>query len=379
VAWIYFAATTGYALVLLLAAWHWGRLSVFRPPRVLPPGLPRFSVVVPVRNEAANLPALLTDLAQQHCPPLEVLVSDDHSTDDTLAIARAWAQAHPQLPVRVLAASPGQTGKKTAIARAVAAAQGEWVATTDADCRLAPDWLASLATFAEARSPKLIVGPVVFLPPRSLAQALLTVEFASLIGVGGAALQAGRPHLANGANLAYPRAVFAEVGGYTGNEHLPSGDDEFLLQKVQARWPGQIRFLKSPAAVVQTAYPATWGEFWQQRRRWASKWRQHRSGWVAGLALAVFGYHLLGALAWLHLGAALVWPHLGPTEPILAHLFLKLFAEARFLGPVLRFLGRTGQWWAILAWQPLYPWYALAAGLLANRRGYQWKGRKVRL
>jgi cellulose synthase/poly-beta-1,6-N-acetylglucosamine synthase-like glycosyltransferase len=378
VAWLYLLATAGYALALLLATWHWARLPVFAAPVPLPARLPSFSVVLPVRNEAVNLPHLLTDLAQQGYLPLEVLVSDDHSTDDTIVRARAWAQAHPHLPVRVLPASPGETGKKAAIARAVAAAQGEWVATTDGDCRLGPDWLANLAAFAQAHQPKLMVGPVVFLPPQSLAQALLTVEFASLIGVGGAALQAGRPHLANGANLAYPRAVFAQVGGYAGNAHLPSGDDEFLLQKIQARWPGQVRFIKSPGAVVQTAYPASWGEFWQQRRRWASKWRQHRSVWVAGLALAVFGYHLLGAVAWLHLAAGLFWPQVGAPAPILTHLLLKCLAEALFLGRVLRFLGRPGQGWAILAWQPLYPWYALAAGLLANRRGYVWKGRPVR-
>ena len=45
--------------------------------------------------------------------------------------------------------------------------------------------------------------------------------------------------------MAYKKAAFLEVEGYRGNEEIPSGDDEFLLQKIAKRYPGRVGFLKS--------------------------------------------------------------------------------------------------------------------------------------
>jgi cellulose synthase/poly-beta-1,6-N-acetylglucosamine synthase-like glycosyltransferase len=72
---------------------------------------------------------------------------------------------------------------------------------------------------------------------------LQTLEFSYLIGIGAAFIGNGRASTCNGANLAYRKDVFYEVGGFKGIDDLASGDDE-LLQKVAEKYPNRIGFFK---------------------------------------------------------------------------------------------------------------------------------------
>ncbi|MBC6699154.1 glycosyltransferase [Hymenobacter puniceus] len=338
---------------------------------------PRFSVLIAARNEAANLPRLLHDLARQTMPAacFEVLIVDDHSTDDTAAVVADCAAPYA-LRLIQLAAVPGAgVGKKAAIQVALAQARAPWVVCTDADCRIGPDWLLGYAALlAEAGSEvRFVSGPVLLTGGATWLQQLSGLEFAGLVGTGAAGIAAGTPTMCNGANLAYRRDAFAAVQGFAGNEHLPSGDDEFLLHKLHAAFPGSIRFLKHPAAIVRTTGPATLAALLQQRVRWASKWRHYRHAPSQQLAVLVLLANVALAAGLL----ALCWqPALAPW--VAAAWALKLGADYWFLAPVLQFLGRR-RW---LRWVPvlqlLYAPYALLVGLAGLCGGYVWKGRPVK-
>ncbi|WBO85487.1 glycosyltransferase [Hymenobacter yonginensis] len=344
-----------------------------------PAAPPRFSVLIAARNEANNLPHLLQDLASQTLPlaEFEVIIVDDHSTDATAALLTAAAGSSPLLlrPVQ-LAALPGAgVGKKAAIQVALAQAHAPWVVCTDADCRVGPDWLRSYAALLAEAGPEVrfVSGPVLLTGASTWLQQLSGLEFAGLVGTGGAGIAADTPTMCNGANLAYRPEAFAAVQGFAGNEHLPSGDDEFLLHKLHAAFPGSIRFLKHPAAIVRTAGPATLAALLQQRVRWASKWRHYRHAPSQQLAVLV----LLANVALAAGLAALCWqPALAPW--VAAAWALKLGADYWFLAPVLQFLGQR-RW---LCWVPvlqlLYAPYALLVGLAGLRGGYVWKGRPVK-
>ncbi len=58
--------------------------------------------------------------------------------------------------------------------------------------------------------------------------------------------------MCNGANLAYERKVFYEVNGFTGIDHIASGDDMLLMQKIAQRFPGKISYLLSKESIVTT-------------------------------------------------------------------------------------------------------------------------------
>ncbi len=378
----------GAGLLVLLTAWYarlisrrgaaWQRL----PPTVIagpPPPYIAFSVLIAARNEAANLPALLADLAHQQFPAgqFEVLVVDDHSTDDTAAVVTAFA-ARSVVTIRLLqlATMPGAgQGKKAALALALAHAQHAWVACTDADCRVGPQWLAAFtARLLQTPTLDFMSGPVALRPDGSVGAQLQVVEFASLIGVGAASLALGHPNMCNGANLAYRRAAWAEVGGFAAHQHVASGDDEFLLHALWARRPGSAAFVKAPAAIVRTAAAPTVTAFIEQRVRWASKWRHYRQAGVQGLAAGVF---LLNLALLLGLPLAVAWPAAAPV--VGAALLAKLLVDGRFLRLILQFqhdqqhLAR-----AVFIWQLLYVPYVVVVGLRGLRGRYRWKGRRLR-
>ncbi|WP_052732896.1 glycosyltransferase [Hymenobacter terrenus] len=339
------------------------------------PPVPLFSVLIAARNEAANLPQLLQDLTAQTllASRFEVLIADDHSTDATAALVAAAVQ-ETSFALRLVSLSTSQTGKKAALFAALQAARGPWLVCTDADCRLGPGWLAAYAALIRrASQANFISGPVLLTGPSTFLHWLVGLEFAGLIGVGGACIARQHPTMCNGANLAYRREAFATVGGYADNIHVASGDDEFLLHKIHAAFPGSVHFLADAAAIVRTAAPDTLRAFLRQRVRWASKWRHYQSAASRRLALLVLGANVALAVG---VGAGLRWPALWPW--VAAAWALKLGADAWLLNPVLGFFGRRQWLWGLLPLQLLYAPYALAVGLAGWRGGYQWKGRAVR-
>ncbi|UPL50378.1 glycosyltransferase [Hymenobacter sublimis] len=337
---------------------------------------PAFSVLVAARNEAANLPWLLHDLSQQLpvAGGFEVLIIDDHSTDATAQVV-AEAAANLPFPVRVLqlASQPSApTGKKAAVQTGIQAARAPWLLFTDADCRVPAGWVRTYAELvAQDADARFISGPVL-LTGRGWLATLQGLELAGLVGVGAASIGWEQPTMCNGANLAYRRADFFAVDGFRGNEAVPSGDDEFLLHKLHAAFPGSIRFLRQEGAVVQTAAQPTVRLLLRQRVRWASKWRHYQAAAPRRLAVLVLLSNLtfpVGAGLWL-LGVA-------PGTAVVAAWALKLLADVVFLRPVLRFLGRPQWLWWVPVLQLAYGPYALATGLLGLRGSYEWKGRKA--
>ena len=125
----------------------------------------RMSIVLPVYNEAANLPAVLESLYRQRAgdgrldPELyEIVVVDNNSTDDTVALAERFAADHPDLPLH-LVREPEQgvscarrTGMRFASERSTgrpggpgsAAGERFYLVSADADCRVDPWWLSTL-------------------------------------------------------------------------------------------------------------------------------------------------------------------------------------------------------------------------------------------
>ena len=335
---------------------------------------PLFSVLIAARNEAENLPNLLRDLAAQSFPIacFEVLIADDHSADATAALVMAAAQ-ETGLSLRLIVLPTAQTGKKAALLAALHAARAPWLVCTDADCRLGPGWLAAYAArLAQSPSVNFISGPVLLTGPATFLHLLVGLEFAGLVGVGAACLAHQRPTMCNGANLAYRRTAFEAVGGFADNAHLASGDDEFLLHKIHAAFPGTAFFLADAGAIARTAAPPTLRALLRQRVRWASKWRHYQSTAPRRLALLVLGANVALAVG---PGAGLFWPALWPW--VLAAWAIKLGADAWFLIPVLGFFGRRKWLWGLLPLQVLYAPYALAVGAAGWRGGYEWKGRAV--
>lgn len=330
------------------------------------------SVVVAVRNESANIAKLLECLKKQDYPShlWELIVVDDHSQDNTAELVKAFMG---QMPLRVLQQVAHEKGKKAALQKGVSEAKGDLILTTDGDCMLQKGWLSTMVASFEREEPHLISGPVCFEKTNSFFGKILTVEFASLVGIGAAAMALKRPFICNGANLGFRKSVFQEVEGYTGNVHIASGDDEFLLRKIKQLPKAKILFVKDYAALVQTRAPHTLGVFFQQRLRWASKWRLGLDIHTMSTAIFVFVIHfcrivMLGGLFWTQI------------QTFCATLLcLQMALDILFVGSVLKFFKKQQLWWYLIPTLGFYSFYAVFFGLVANRKHYDWKGRRIQI
>jgi hypothetical protein len=128
-------AIAAAAVALVLGAALLGRMRGLAPATAR--SWPAVSVIVPARDEAASLPALLASLASLRPAAAEVIVVDDGSTDATAAIARA-AGASVEQPADPPA---GWIGKSWACWCGARRATGDVLVFLDADVTLAADGL----------------------------------------------------------------------------------------------------------------------------------------------------------------------------------------------------------------------------------------------
>ncbi|GGM17795.1 glycosyltransferase [Deinococcus aerophilus] len=193
--------------------------------------MPDFSVIIPARNEATYLPRTLRALEGQQRPPHEVIVVDNGSTDDTVAVAQAWG-------ARVLRCT--RPGVAHARQYGLEAASGEWVATTDADSLPSPEWLSRLN--AAVPGHVALYGPMGFCGVAPHWAALSQAAYSAFLH--GCRL-AGKPNLA-GANMAFSRHAALMAGGYP---HVEAYEDVMLGQAL-ARL-GTVAYV--PGALVGTS------------------------------------------------------------------------------------------------------------------------------
>ena len=325
------------------------------------------SIIVPFRNEQAHLEALVKSLAAQQYQKLEVIFVNDHSTDQS---AESLKELIPQIPYPTQLLSLEQAeGKKAAIAHGIANASGDIILTTDADCTMDPNWVKEMLRPFNDERIQMVSGPVA-LTGKGLFQRWQQMEFASLIATGAASIRAGKPTMANGANLAYRKPAFEAVGGFENISQTPSGDDELLMMKLNEAFPKGVAFRKAVEATVHTAAHKSWSAFKHQRLRWASKWQVGKRPATRLIALFIFLINLLWLV--LPLFAWLDW--VAPETPIRIYN-LRFIIEAIWLMCLARFFPNALSVRCLILHQLLYPLYVIYFGLMANFGNYQWKGR----
>src|SRR6476620_12246143 len=116
----------------------------------------KWAVLIPARNEEANIGASLRSVLDSDGVEIEVIVLDDHSTDRTAGIVRAIAQTDPRVRLETAPPLPaGWFGKNFACHRLAGLARHPLLLFLDADVRVSrPDSLARLAAFVEQVAPR---------------------------------------------------------------------------------------------------------------------------------------------------------------------------------------------------------------------------------
>ncbi len=325
------------------------------------------SVVVAVRNEADTLPDLIRTLARQtySVNRFEIILIDDHSTDQTARVISTLQHTYSTMSF-VTRLSSG-TGKKSALTDGIQLAKGSIILTTDADCLLPETWIQRMVNSFRSNT-NMVVGMVKIEAGSAFFGTLQFLEFASVMGSGISFLSWRLPIMCNGASLAFRKDVFINLHGYEGNSHIQSGDDEFLMRKIESKHPGTIEFLSHQDCVVRTHPQKSMGDFFQQRLRWAGKWKSNDSLLTRAVAVLV----LITQIFWL---IALSWVATSWNVELAALIFIKILLEAFFLSRICKHLNEDFPKRAFFLLQVLYPVYVICIGLLSQFKRSRWKDR----
>jgi len=319
------------------------------------------SILVPARDEEANIESCLRAALASRGAAVEVVVMDDGSRDATPAVVRRLAVDDAR--VRLLSAPalpPGWTGKVHACARLAEAARGTHLLFLDADVRLAPDAAAALASHAERHGLAMVSGV-----PRQVIRTVgeaLTVPTINLLllgylpGGGRATSERASLAAACGQMVLCGRGAYEAVGGH-GSIRGTLHDGLALARRFRA---GGHR-----TEVVDGAPLASCRMYRNFAEAWAGFTKNAREGMATPLGLPVWTVLLAGA----HLWPWALLPAPAAALALLLALGLRAAVTRRAREP----------WWTV----PLHPltvlvalaiqWTALARWALGLPPG--WKGR----
>ena len=329
------------------------------------------SILIAARNESKQIKRCLEGLKNQSYPSnlYEIILIDDHSSDDTIQIARSLDLSM----LTILELDEKKYGKKEALKKGQEYSTADLIVTTDADTWVDNEWLDLLVSLYEEKEVKFIAGPVIVVEDTSLITHFQALDMLGNNLVTAAGIFRRWYYSANGANLAFDSDAFRSIGAYDISK-LASGDDMFTIQKLATAYPGGIFYLKNKDAAVKTdAIPGV-TKLMRQRKRWATKSQAYPDHILQGV-LVLVSLFTLSILVNILVG--LIWSPL-LLKVGLIQLFLKGLIDYSLLRSSSKYFNQPfslnkyiGAFFIHIANVIYSSFWAIFKGQ------YVWKGRKV--
>ncbi|CAH8284927.1 cellulose synthase/poly-beta-1,6-N-acetylglucosamine synthase-like glycosyltransferase [Mariniflexile fucanivorans] len=364
-----------YLFLIGSFAFGFDKVTLFKLEDV--PAKTKFSVVIPFRNEAENLPALLkTMYALNYSKELfEVIFVDDESEDDSVEIIensikeRSFDYSQGNIQV-ILNERKTNSPKKDAISTAIKQANHEWIITTDADCLVPKYWLDSFDEYIQKNDANCIAAPVTYIIKNAFLDRFQLLDLLSLQGATIGGFGINKPFLCNGANFAYTKALFNELNGFDGNTETASGDDIFMLEKAAKTHPNQLHYLKCEFATVFTKTQPTWNALLSQRVRWAAKTSAYNNwfGKFTGLVVLFMNALVIALLMLTIIGTF-------NLKIFIYLVIIKFNIDFFLIYKSALFFNQKGVLKSFIVSFIYYPFFCSYVAFISLFSSYKWKGR----
>jgi len=363
-----------YVIFIAQLIWGFGKVKPFERSDAHPKTA--FSIIIPFRNEAKNLPDFLQSIADLNYPKelFELILVDDFSKDTSERIYINWRIKNDAIDTTLLEnLRLSNSPKKDAIMRAVPIIKHEWIITTDADCTLNENWLLTLDNFIQQnKNTEMVVGAVMYKTKNNWFHHFQQLDLLSLQGTTIGSFGMGKPFMCNGANFAYTKKLYTELGGFGGITSRASGDDVFLLQKAVKTNSDKVHYLKHRDSIVKTKPENDLFKLFMQRVRWASKTTSYKNVYAKVLAIVVLLMNVsLVVGCWL-----LVVGKLGVGYLILG-FSIKYVVDYVLLYQSNSYL-RNGKFLVPIVSSLVYPVFCSCVGLYSLFGSFTWKGRRFK-
>lgn len=353
-----------YSLVIIKVYLPWNR--AFNDDLNSIPNL-NVSIIIPFRNEAENIVSCIESILDQSYPFFELILVDDHSSDHSIDKIKLIADTR----ILILKNSDDMQGKKAALEHGIGHAQHTWIVTIDADTLFQPEWLENMMKYSDQYD--CLVGPIKLGSDSTWLSQFQMWDFIALQGFTKAGIDYQKYYMANGANLAFKKAWFLQVGGYAGNVHIASGDDYFLMDKFRRIDPARIGYVTSRKSIGLSKSMLTLKDLINQRIRWGGKMKHLGSHSMNLLLVLIWTTNLL----WV--GLILMTILVTPFTIIgVALVIIKMAVDYLLLRKVGAFFNERLHPLRFFLISLLYAIYVVVAGILSLLiNSSQWKGRPV--
>lgn len=265
------------------------------------------SVVICAKNEAQNLKNFLPFIAGQNYPVFEIVLVDDHSSDNTLKVMQEFKDLYEKKNqisgIKIVSLSGNESaGKKNALTKGIKAASSEYLLLTDADCKpVSKDWIRLMTSkFSDKRS--IVLGYGAYTKEKgSLLNKLIRYEtLLTAIQYFSYAL-GGMPYMGVGRNIAYTKTIFKEEGGFLKHQEITSGDDDLFVNAVATRDNTEICYKKD--SFTESIPAESFKEWFHQKRRHittANSYSARHQFFLGIFFLSQFLFYSLGVLLLFH-------------------------------------------------------------------------------
>ena len=363
---VFFCILTIYVISIGLLVYGFFKMKQYQKTDLNPKT--SFTIIVPFRNEAENLPNLLNSFSKLNYPTdlFEVILVDDSSIEK-FEVSHFTFHISQIDNIRV-----SNSPKKDAITTAMQHVKTDWVITTDADCIVPQNWLLTFDNYIQENKVSMLAGAVTYECENSFLHDFQQLDLTSLQGATIGSFGLNRGFMCNGANFAYTKSIFEKLNGFEGNDKIASGDDVFLLQKAIEKFPNEVRYLKAEEAIVITQPTENWKTLFYQRVRWAAKTSSYKSSFGKLLGLVVFFGNLsfvIGFFCFL-LG---FWSY----SVFVLVAFLKFLIDFVLLYATNKFLSKN-RIKSLLLSSLFYPFFSSTVALYSLFGSYEWKDRRFR-
>jgi len=354
-----------YGIVIISFVLGWKQIPIFKP-QGINTNL-SISIIVALRNEEKNIKSLVDGLVnQKFLGSYEIILINDHSTDNTLSIAKSLLKNN----IKLLSLPSEKTGKKSAITAGIEIANGDLIVTTDADCTIKNTWLQTIAEYYMLHKPALIIGPVTINKEKTFFEKFQVLDFISLVASGAGASGINKPIFCNGANLVYEKKIVKTFQDPL-NSTIASGDDVFLLHKMKSN-KNKIVFLKSTEAMVETLPAKNINEYINQRMRWSSKSTQYKDRDTLIVAWTIF---LICFLQFILLPISLF--SLKYAVVFSVFFLIKSIIDYYFFYSVIAFYNKNNLLKFVIPFEFIYFTYVVLIAIFGALVPYTWKKRKT--
>lgn len=332
-----------------------------------PLGTEPVSVIICAWNEEDNLRAYLESVLNQDHPQFEVIVVNDHSTDETDILLQEWQKAFPHLhAINLNRENANMRGKKFAVSMGIKGAKYDRLVFTDADCRpTSTQWLKRMGG-AMAESKEVILGYGGFEKQPGLLNVLFRYEAIHIAMQYMSYAMAASPYMGVGRNLAYRKELFYKTKGFIRHRHIKSGDDDLMVNEVATAQNTAI--VAHPQAHTVSLAKTTWSEWWHQKRRHMTTPGLYR--WDSKLLLGLYSLSAIGF--WVSLVICTTIPDCIPIA--LAALVMRWAIHLPVMAGVTRVLGERGLLLPSLIGDMFSPFFNALVGISVTiKRPTAWK------